>query len=198
MKFFPLLVFTTTNALWVFPRVTLAAPLESIIAPHFGTIFVNETRLASANKEVESKGYRYTLRTDFMSLPNHVSINLTGSRGADYWDVGAQFRLFDYATLRDLGSSGVIYGMGAGLNFSTGYNEKVTTPPSSPFKDIIVTAYTRFQFDTQKDWGLFFETAYEAIILRSFSKSASLDKAISHRFLLTAGVPFEFSNKTRY
>lgn len=197
MKLSPRLIFTASCVLCVFTQNTLAAPLESIIAPHFGAIYVNETRQSSTDTEAETKGYRYTLRTDFMSLPNHVSINLMGATGANYWDVGAQFRLFDYATLRDLGSSGVIYGIGAGFAYSTGYSEDVVTS-SSAFTDLIVTAYARFQFDTQKEWGLFFETAYEAIILRSFSESDTPDKASSHRFLLAVGIPFEFSGKTRY
>jgi|GEM_PF-3558631 len=196
-KLITLLCFALTSTLLSLTPSSFADTLQSVIAPHVGAIYINETRQSSAGTEAQTKGYRYTFRTDFMSIPDHVSINLTAGIGANYLDMGAQFRLFDYATLRDLGSTGVIYGIGAGFNYSKGYSPDVVAD-RIPFVDLLATAFLRFQFDSQNAWGMFFETAYEGVIQRSFIKKGSTieDLASTHRFIFAVGIPFEFGERS--
>jgi hypothetical protein len=173
--------------------------LDSVIAPHIGTIRVNETRINSATTEAETLGYRYTLRADFMSLSNHVSINLLSAIGANYWDIGAQLRVFDMATLRSLGSSGVLYGVGAGLSYSPGYKPDPLIAETAPFTETMLTAFMRFQWDTRSRWGVFMELAYEGSPSRTLfikndqgERESFVDSKLSHRLVLSLGIPFEF------
>jgi len=168
-----------------------AEALDTVIAPQFGTIYLNETRRSSSNTTTSIRGYRYAIRVDFMSLSNHVSFNVVSALGGRYSDYGIQVRIFDLLQMGRQSSSGIYYGAGAGFSYSPGYIiDEIET--RTPFIDTVLTAFLRFQWDTTAAWGLFSEVAYEGVLNRHLQTDPALESPGStHRFVVGVGVPFE-------
>lgn len=167
--------------------------LETVIAPQIGATFVNETRSSSAEKNHLSRGLRYNARFDFMNIPDHVSVNMTSAYGLNFLDLGAQFRVYDYTQKRGSSVFDIFYGIGAGLNVSPGYRAEIAAQ-KTPFADFLLSPYFRLHLDTQNQWGIFIEGAYELILQRVFlRKGIAADLGLSHRFVFMVGIPFEFS-----
>jgi hypothetical protein len=167
-----------------------AEPLDTVIAPQLGVSFLNEDRRSSGNSYTKVNGYRYSLRADCASLSSNVSVNATAGFGGSYTDYGLQFRLFDLLQTGSQSASGLYYGAGFGFTYSPGF--KLTDVHKTPFFDLLVTAFLRFQWDSSNTWGLFTEVAYEGVIKRTFNSTPALeDRSATHRFFAGLGVPFE-------
>lgn len=174
-----------------FSSSAFAEPLDTVIAPQIGAIYIDESRKSSANSTTSVEGYRYTFRVDFMSLSDNLSLNLVAGIGGRYNDYGGQLRLFDLLQMGTGSASGLYYGVGVGYSYSPGYVIK-EIPEKTAFYDAVVTAFLRFQWDTESNWGIFTEFAYENVIQRSLAVQPTVyDKGSTNRYVFNMGIPFE-------
>ena len=169
--------------------VAHSGTLNAAIAPQVGTMYLNETRKSSPTTSTLVHGYRYSVRVDFMSLSNNVSMNLTSGFGADYNDFGLQIRLYDLLQLGRTSASGLYYGAGVGASYSPGFKVDPALKSVS-FIDGIATAYLRLQWDTTAGFGFFTEVAYEAALSRYLNTTPSVQNTgTNSRFVFNFGVP---------
>jgi hypothetical protein len=153
--------------------------LEAIIAPHVSMSFGES---------------RTRFGVDFFRVSSGISLLAQYGTGSGYQDYSLIFRLSGLKQFfNEPLSRGLVYGVGAGMNYSAGVAEQLTqTPKPARFSDVLINPYARYLFDINGWIGPYLELGYEFVPYRhAWDSDLEPLKPVSGRFVLGFGVAFE-------